>query len=106
MHKIVVAAMVVFLGIALLASACRQPQATLTPEANLRALIDSSRSQTPPELRAAAKFDLSAQTKETTSPDKHTMTVDPSVKYKTIILDFRPFEDMKGTILNAPRPQQ
>lgn len=88
---------------AVLGSACRQePAATLTPETNLRAFVESSRRAQPPETRAAAKVDLSAAETETMNPDKHQYTVDPSVEYSDLTIRLRPFTQLKGKILNLP----
>jgi hypothetical protein len=99
--NVILSGAVVF-SAAVLGSACRQETATLTPETNLRAFVESSRRAQPPETRAAAKVDLSAAETETMNPDKHEYTVDPSVEYSDLTIRLRPFTQLKGKILNLP----
>ena len=101
--NVILSGAVLFSAVVLL-SACRQETATatLTPETNLRAFVESSRRAQPPETRAAAKVDLSAAETETMNPDKHQYTVDPSVEYGDLTIRLRPFTQLKGKILNLP----
>jgi hypothetical protein len=101
-HRAVVTIAVLLLSLTFFASACRQEAVKAAPEANLRALVESSRRAQPPEARAAAVVDLHAGEEESMNPDKHTYTVDPSIQYADLTIRLRPYTQLKGKILNAP----
>ena len=101
----VVTRVVLSLALAFLSGGCRQEparNATLTPDANIRSLVEGDRSAQPPEARAATVIDIQAAQTETTSPDKHTYTVDPSIEYKELSIRLKPYSQLKGKILNSP----
>jgi len=103
-RRVLVTGLVLLLAIVFFGGACRQDRtsATLTPEASIRALIESSRRAQPPATRAASVIDLHAGEEETTTPDKHTYTVDPSVEYADLTIKLRPYTQLKGKILTVP----
>jgi hypothetical protein len=106
-RKVIGIGWALLLAVVFFGAACRQDQtATLTPEASLRALVESSRRAQPPETRAASVIDLHAGEEETTNPDKHTYTVDPSVEYADLTIKLRPYIRLKGKILNVPSKGQ
>lgn len=101
--RLMVTGLVLVLAVVFLGASCpQQKTATIAPEIN--ALVASSRRAQPPETRQASVFNRAAGEEETITPDKHTYTVDPSIEYSDLTIRLRPYNQLKGKILNVPAP--